>query len=79
MLNYTDADNQLYIVGSAGDKLDLNPTGFVDGDLSPDEISPVSQLVGGGQIFNVYAISIGSVTGQLLVDNDIKVTWGGGP
>jgi VCBS repeat-containing protein len=76
VLNFTDANDTLYVVGNSGDKLVLGqPDGgeatWVDGNANAgDGITKFGSITVGGVTFNEYHTSSG---GKLYVDNDITV------
>jgi uncharacterized repeat protein (TIGR01451 family) len=71
VLNFTDANNTLYIVGSDGDKVQIDGANWIDGDAGAPGINPTGTINNGdGQIFNTYQTLNG---GTLHVDQDVQV------
>ena len=72
VLNYTDADDTLYVLGQSGDKVQLlDPANWVDGNLVATGIQATGSFTNAdGQTFNIYQTKSGGI---LNVDADVEV------
>ncbi|MEJ6785458.1 VCBS domain-containing protein, partial [Aminobacter sp. Piv2-1] len=62
-----DTGNDLYVVGSSGDKVDLSADTAVWTDTGTTTTSP------GGQVFNLYTAQVNGAVANLYVDHDVTV------
>ena len=71
ILDFTDGDNELYIIGSEGDTVLLSDE---DGTLDADFTDTGNDVISdGGQVFSTYTATINNVIVTLHVDDDITV------
>ena len=71
ILDFTDGDNELYIIGSEGDTVLLSDeNGTLDADFTDTGNDVISD---GGQVFSTYTATINNVIVTLHVDDDITV------
>ena len=75
VIDVTDGDNELIIMGDDGILVLTDPENWQDGDLTTAEIDPIRSTTINGEIFDVYAFNVDGVFGTLSVDSDLTVQF----